>query len=280
MQLTNIKKSFLTDKANELRKLILRMINRAGSGHIGGSLSSVEVVTALYYYVMRHDPNDRKWDDRDRFILSKGHCAPVQYAALADCGYFPVEDLDHLRKPGQHLQGHPNHTRTPGLEATTGSLGQGLSIGAGMALGARLQGKEHYIYVLLGDGEIQEGQIWEAAMFANKYKLNKLIAFIDRNYLQTDGHTEQIMPLDPLRPKWEGFGWNVAEIDGHDFDEIIAAIDKAKQNCDSPSVIILNTIKGKGVSFMENGYEWHGKPPNDSEYCQGMEELNGFESNP
>ena len=263
----------LAKKASEIRKSILEMIHHSDSGHTGGSLSMVEIMVALYYRIMRHDANNPDWPRRDRFILSKGHCAPALYAVLADCGYFPIEDLKRLRQIGQHLQGHPNHRKTPGVEATTGSLGQGLSIALGMALGATLRGDKQYYYVLCGDGEMQEGQIWEAAMFGHKYKLCNVIAFVDRNYYQQNDHTEQIMPLEPLAPKWNSFGWNTYEIDGHDFQQIFDAVERAKSQNDSASVIIAHTTKGKGVSFMENQPGWHGKSLNKEELERASKEL-------
>ena len=193
--------SHLQTKATKIRRSILTMVNRASSGHVGGSLGAADLVVALYYHLMQHDPERPDWADRDRFILSKGHCTPVIYAVLADCGYFPEQDLETFRRPGSHLQGHPYQPKTPGIEATTGTLGLGLSTAVGMALAAKRKGQNHYYYVVCGDGEIQEGQIWEAAMFANKYKLDNVIGFVDRNYLQTDGNSEDIMPLDPLKPK-------------------------------------------------------------------------------
>jgi transketolase len=263
----------LAKKASEIRKSILEMIHHSDSGHTGGSLSMVEIIVALYYHIMKHDANNPDWPRRDRFILSKGHCAPALYAVLADCGYFPIEDLKRLRQIGQHLQGHPNHRKTPGVEATTGSLGQGLSIALGMALGATLRGDKQYYYVLCGDGEMQEGQIWEAAMFGRKYKLYNVIAFVDRNYYQQNDHTEQIMPLEPLGPKWDSFGWNTYEIDGHDFQQILDAVERAKSQNDSASVIIAHTTKGKGVSFMENQPGWHGKSLNKEELERASKEL-------
>ncbi len=260
-------------KAREIRRSILTMIHRARSGHPGGSLSAVEIVVALYYHLMRHDPKNPRWPQRDRFILSKGHCAPVLYAVLADCGYFPKEDLETFRRPGSHLQGHPAQHKTPGVEASTGTLGLGLSTGLGMALGAKLRGDSHDYYILCGDGEVQEGQVWEAAMFGHKYRLDNVIAFIDRNYLQTDGSTEQVMPLDPLRPKWEAFGWNTYEIDGHSFEQIIGTVRHAQLQRGRPAMIIARTTKGKGVSFMENEAGWHGTPPNSEQYERAMEEL-------
>ncbi|MBI4661411.1 MAG: transketolase [Verrucomicrobia bacterium] len=265
--------ALLKEKAREVRRRILTMVHRANSGHVGGSLSSVEILVALYYRLMRHDPRRPAWPERDRFILSKGHCTPVIYAVLADCGYFPMSDLRTFRRPGSHLQGHPYAPKTPGIEVSTGTLGLGLSTAAGMALGAKLRKQSHRYYVLCGDGEIQEGQIWEAAMFANKYHLDNLIAFVDRNYLQTDGHSEEIMPLDPLLPKWEAFGWRTCEIDGHDFAEIIEAVETAKGAPGKPTLIVARTVKGKGVSFMENVVGWHGTPPTREEYERAMKEL-------
>jgi transketolase len=264
---------FLKNKAVDARREILEMVYRANSGHIGGSLSAIELVVALYYHIMIHDPRNPKWWERDRFILSKGHCSPVIYAVLADCGYFPRQDLNHFRRPGCHLQGHPYEPKTPGIDASTGTLGLGLSTACGMALAAKLKGQSHYYYVLCGDGELQEGQIWEAAMFGNKYKLDNVIAFVDRNYLQTDGVTEDVMPLDPLAPKWEAFGWRVFEIDGHKFSQIIETVEEAKSLKGKPAVIIARTIKGKGVSFMENEAMWHGTPPDQKQFERAVEEL-------
>ena len=264
----------LKAKAREVRRLIITMVKEAESGHIGGSFSATELVVGLYYNIMRHDPQAPRWPERDRFILSKGHCTPVIYAVLADCGYFPKEDLAHFRRPGSHLQGHPYQPNTPGIEASTGTLGLGLSTALGMALGAKLRGQSHYYYVLCGDGELQEGQIWEAALFGNKYKLDNVIAFLDRNCLQTDGNTEDVMPLNPLPAKWRAFGWQVLEIDGHDFGQILEGVELAKDRQGSPTMIIANTVKGKGVSFMENRAEWHSGPPSMEQYLQALEELN------
>jgi transketolase len=263
----------LKAKALQIRSSILTMVHEANSGHIGGSFSATELVVGLYYEIMRHDPANPAWPKRDRFILSKGHCAPVIYAVLADCGYFPKEDLAHFRRPGSHLQGHPYQPKTPGIEASTGTLGLGLSTALGMALGAKLRNESHFYYVLCGDGELQEGQIWEAALFGNKYKLDNVIAFVDRNYLQTDGNTEDVMPLDPLVDKWRAFGWNSLEIDGHDFGQIFEAVERAKNGLGKPTMIVANTIKGKGVSFMENQAEWHSGPPTMDQYTKALEEL-------
>lgn len=263
----------LKAKSRQIRIEIITMVHRANSGHVGGSLGATDILVALYYHVMQHNPSNPQWSDRDRFILSKGHCTPVIYAILADCNYFPKEDLTTFRRPGSHLQGHPYQPKTPGIDASTGTLGLGISTGAGMALAAKLKKQNHYYFILCGDGEIQEGQVWEAAMFANKYKLDNIIAFVDRNYLQTDGNTEDVMPLDLLKPKWESFGWNVYEIDGHDFEQIINAIETAKKQKGRPTMIIARTIKGKGVSFMENEASWHGTPPGKNDFENAIKEL-------
>ena len=267
------KLKFLRAKATEIRRSIVTMVHRANSGHVGGSLGAADLLVALYHELMRHDSCRPDWPERDRFILSKGHCSPVLYAVLADCGYFPTEDLETFRRPGSHLQGHPYQPKTPGVDASTGTLGLGLSTAVGMALAAKLRHQPHNVYVLCGDGEIQEGQVWEAAMFASKYALDNLIVFTDRNRLQTDGDTERIMPLEPLRPKWEAFGWHALEIDGHDFEAIVGAVTEAKAVQGRPSMVIANTIKGKGVSFMENIAIWHGKPPDREAYDRAMAEL-------
>jgi transketolase len=264
----------LRKKAREIRREIVTMVHRANSGHVGGSLGAAELLVALYYHLMQHHPDDPKWEGRDRFILSKGHCTPVLYAVLADCGYFPQEDLKTFRRPGSHLQGHPAQHKTQGVDASTGTLGLGISTGVGMALAAKLKKQNHYCYILCGDGELQEGQVWEAAMFANKYKLDNVIGFVDRNYLQTDGNSEKIMPLDPLRPKWESFGWRVYEVDGNDLVQIIDIVEKAKTQKGKPIMIIARTVKGKGVSFMENEAGWHGTPPGKEDFERAIRELN------
>jgi transketolase len=222
---------------------------------------------------MRHYPANQQWPERDRFILSKGHCTPVIYAVLADCGYFPRIDLATFRRPGSHLQGHPCAHKTPGIEASTGTLGIGISTAMGMALAAKLRGERQFYYVLCGDGEIQEGQVWEAAMFANKYHLDNVIAFVDRNRLQTDGDSERVMPLDPLPEKWRAFGWETCEIDGHNFQDIIGAVEQAKQQRGKPTMVIANTTKGKGVPFMERDNVWHGSPPTFDQYERAIQEL-------
>ncbi|MBP7140415.1 MAG: transketolase [Opitutaceae bacterium] len=269
---------FLQEKARHVRREIVTMVYQARSGHIGGSLSSTEVVVALYHHLMRHDPRNPRLPDRDRFVLSKGHCSPVLYATLADCGYFPASDLKTFRRPGSHLQGHPFQPKTPGLDASTGTLGLGLSTACGLALAGMLRNASHNVFALCGDGEQQEGQIWEAALFAHKYRLSRLIAFTDRNRLQTDGSTESVMPLDPLPDKWRAFGWNVSVIDGHDFDQIDKAVVQARAQVSRPTMIIANTIKGRGVSFMENVAEWHGNPPNAEQFSRASAELGRDES--
>lgn len=263
----------LGNKARAVRREIVSMVQRANSGHVGGSLSAADLMVALYHVIMRHDPKNPQWADRDRFVLSKGHCTPVLYAVLADCGYFPATDLLTFRRPGSHLQGHPYAPKTPGVDASTGTLGIGLSTACGLALAAKLRGARHNVFVLCGDGEQQEGQIWEAAMFANKYHLDNLIAFTDRNRLQTDGNTEDVMPLDPLREKWQAFGWHSWEIDGHDFNAIIGAVARAREQPGKPTMIITNTTKGRGVSFMENAAEWHGTPPTLEQCNLALKEL-------
>jgi transketolase len=263
----------LEAKAREVRRAIVTMVYRANSGHVGGSLGAADLLVALYHEVMRIDPKNPRWARRDRFVLSKGHCSPVLYAVLAQREFFPVSDLETFRRPGSHLQGHPFQPKTPGVDASTGTLGLGLSTACGMALAAKLRGESHRTYVLCGDGEQQEGQIWEAAMFAHKYRLANLIAFTDRNRLQTDGDTEAVMPLDPLADKWRAFGWNSWEISGHDFVQILEAVARAQGETARPTMIIVNTTKGRGVSFMENVASWHGAPPDAAQHARALEEL-------
>jgi transketolase len=264
--------------ARETRKWVIRMTHAAGSGHPGGSLSAVDIITVLYFHALNHRPKEPKWPDRDRFVLSKGHAAPALYATLAQAGYFDIEELKHLRELGSMLQGHPDMKRTPGVEASTGSEGQGLSMGIGMALGSRLDRKFNRIFVMVGDGELNCGQTWEAAMAAAHFKLDNLTVFVDANGLQLDGPTLQIMNSEPIGFKWKSFGWHIIEIDGHDMKEIIRAIDDAKKIEGKPSVIIAKTVKGKGVSFMEGAVGFHGKAPNDEEYEQAMKELEAVDS--
>jgi len=263
----------LREIARKIRVDILKMLNRAKSGHSGGSLSAVEILVSLYYVVMHHRPDDPEWRERDRFVLSKGHAAPLLYAVLASCGYFPKEELGTLRKLGSRLQGHPKAKSLPGVEVSTGSLGQGLSIANGIALGVRLDNLPSRVYALLGDGEIQEGMVWEAAMSASHYSLDNLCAVIDNNGFQIDGAVNRVMNIYPIAEKFSAFGWNVYEVDGHDFIQLIEAFNRAKTAKGKPSVIVARTIKGKGVSFMEGKYEYHGVPPTDAELEQALKEL-------
>lgn len=263
------------DIANKLRIDIIKMLEESKSGHPGGSLSACEILTALYFKEMNIDPANPHWEDRDRFVLSKGHGAPVLYAALAEKGYFPKEELNNLRKIDSMLQGHPDMKGTPGVDMTTGSLGQGLAAANGMALAGKLDNKDYKVYALIGDGEAQEGIIWEAAMFAAHYKLDNLIVFLDHNGLQIDGKNEDIMNIEPVDEKFKAFGWHVISIDGHDFEEIFNAIDEAKKVEGKPTIIIAKTIKGKGVSYMEDQVGWHGKAPSKEEAEKAMEELGG-----
>lgn len=249
------------------------MTAKAGSGHPGGSLSAVEILIALYFKYLRHNPQNPKWEDRDRFILSKGHAAPALYAVLAECGYFPIEELWTLRRLGSRLQGHTDMTMTPGVEMSAGSIGQGLSFGIGMALASKMDKKDWRVYVLMGDGECDEGQVWEAAMSASHFKIDNLVAIIDRNKQQLTSWTEEIMSLEPLAQKWLSFGWEVIEIDGHDFGQILSALNKAKGIKGRPTVIIAHTIKGKGVSFMVNNPEFHGRACTPQELEQALKEL-------
>lgn len=261
-----------------IRKDIVSMIHGSKSGHPGGSLSAVEILTALYFDEMNIDPNNCKMEDRDRFVLSKGHAAPVLYATLAQKGYFDKEELKGLRKINRMLQGHPDMKGTPGVEMSTGSLGQGFSVACGMAMASKLDNAPWRVYTLLGDGEVQEGIVWEAAMSAAHYKLDNMVAFLDYNGLQIDGDVEKVMNVGPIVDKFKAFGWNVIEIDGHDFDQIFAALDMAKETVGKPTMIVAKTIKGKGVSFMENEAGWHGTAPSDSDLEKALAELGGADN--
>lgn len=263
----------LKEKANIIRKDIIEMLAEAKSGHPGGSLSAVEILTYLYFKEMNVDPSNPQWQDRDRFILSKGHGAPVLYSTLAEKGYFPKEELMKLRKTGAMLQGHPDMKGTPGVDMSTGSLGQGLSASNGMALAAKLDNKNYRVYALLGDGEMQEGQVWEAAMTSAHYKLDNLTVFIDNNGLQIDGTNEEVKNINPIEDKWKVFGWHVITIDGHDLQQIEKAVEDAKNTKGKPTAIIAKTVKGKGVSFMENQVGWHGVAPNAEQKEQALKEL-------
>ena len=263
--------------ANEVRKGVIKGVHSAKSGHPGGSLSSADIFTYLYFEEMNVDPKDPKKADRDRFVLSKGHTAPGLYSVLAERGYFPKEDLKTLRHLGSYLQGHPDMKHIPGIDMSSGSLGQGISAAVGMALGAKLQNKAFRVYTLLGDGEIQEGQVWEAAMFAGFRKLDNLVVVVDNNGLQIDGKVDEVCSPYPIDKKFEAFNFHVIKINGHDFDELRNAFEQAKQVKDKPTMIISHTIKGKGVSYMENNYAWHGAAPNDEQYETAMKELGGLE---
>lgn len=263
----------LEKAATRIRRHIIRMIYAAQSGHPGGSLSATDIVTALYFHFMQVDPTNPDWPERDRFIMSKGHACPAWYSALAEKGFFPLEELLTLRRINGRLQGHPDMVKTPGVDMTTGSLGHGLSAGVGMALGLKMDHIPAHVYVMLGDGELDEGLVWEGAMAAAKFKLDNLLVIVDYNNLQLDGTCNEVMPLEPLAAKWRAFNWAVFEMDGHDMAQIVKTIEEARQVTGQPSVIIAHTVKGKGVSFMENECDWHGRAPNREQYEQAMREL-------
>lgn len=263
----------LEKMARKVRYDIVKMIAEAGSGHPGGSLSCTDLMTALYFHHLRHKPADPLWHDRDRVVLSKGHSAPALYACLAEAGYFPVEKLLSLRKLGSCLQGHPSCRDLPGLEVSTGSLGMGLSVAVGLALGVRQDNRPSRIYCVMGDGEIQEGQIWEAAMAGAHYRLDNLCGIVDNNGLQIDGRCEEVMNINPVADKWRAFGWHTIEINGHDFTRILEAYREAEATKGRPTLIVAKTVKGKGVSFMENKEEWHGKAPNKELTEKALKEL-------
>lgn len=260
-------------KANKIRQLIIEMLVEAESGHSAGSLGMADIFTAFYFHILKHDPKNPSLPDRDRLVLSNGHICPVQYATMALSGYFPLDELKTLRKINSRLQGHPHRTSLPGLETTSGALGEGLSQAIGISLAGKMGKKNYYTYCLASDGEHEEGNIWEGVLFAAKNKLNNLIQVIDRNYIQIDGNTENVMPLDPLKEKYESFNWNAIEVQGNDIKSFISAIEKAKLEKDKPTIIIAKTVPGKGVSFMENDYHWHGKPPNRQEAEKALNEL-------
>jgi transketolase len=267
--------SQLEQKANDIRQDIITMLEAAGSGHSAGPLGMADIFAALYFDVMNIRPEEPEWEDRDVFFLSNGHCVPVQYAAMAEAGYFDKTELTTLRKFGSRLQGHPEREKLPGLENTSGPLGSGLSQAAGYAYSLQYldDNSRRFVYVMMGDGELNEGNIWEAAMFAGKNKLSQLIAFVDRNNIQIDGTTEEVMPLEDLKGKWEAFGWHVLEIDGHNIESVIDATSQARAITNRPTVIICHTIPGKGVDFMEYNYKWHGMPPNAEQAKEALEDL-------
>lgn len=264
----------LKNIAGNVRINILRMLTKAGSGHTGGSLSAVDVAVAIYFSKMEFDPKNPLWEKRDRFIMSKGHAAPLMYAIMAEAGYFPKETIETLRTIESPLQGHPCCRKLPGIEVSTGSLGQGLSVANGMALGLKLDDNPARVYCIMGDGEIQEGQIWEAAMTAAHYKIDNICGVVDNNGLQIDGPVEKVMGIEPIHDKWASFGWHVIDIDGHNMEEILAALNEAESVKGRPSVIIANTTKGKGVSFFENKVEYHGKAPSHEEFEKAVKEIN------
>ena len=263
----------LQKTANEVRKGIVTAVHGAKAGHPGGSLSAADLFTYLYFEEMNVDPKDPKKADRDRFVLSKGHTAPGLYSTLANRGYFPVEDLPTLRHLGSYLQGHPCMQETPGVDMSSGSLGQGISAAVGMALAAKMDNKDYRVYTLLGDGEIQEGQVWEASMFAGHRKLDNLVVIVDNNGLQIDGKVDDVFSPYPIDKKFEAFNFHVINIDGNDFDQLRAAFKEARETKGMPTAIVMKTVKGKGISYMENQAGWHGKAPNDEQYAQAMEEL-------
>lgn len=270
--ITNVE---LQHMAYRLREDVIRMLERAGSGHSAGPLGLAEIFTALYFNILNHNPKLPEWSERDVFFLSNGHCVPIQYAAMAEAGYFSKDELLTLRKFGSRLQGHPERNKLPGLENTSGPLGSGLSQAAGFAYSLQYLDDElhRFVYVVTGDGELNEGNIWEAAMFAGKYKLSQLIVYVDRNNIQIDGSTDEVMPLEDLHAKWESFGWHVQEIDGHNIESIIDAASMARAITNKPSVIIAHTIPGKGVDFMEYDYHWHGSPPNSEQAKDALHKL-------
>ncbi len=267
----------LEEKANKIRELIISSLLEAGSGHSAGPLGMADIFAAFYFNILSHDPKNPEWEDRDRLILSNGHICPVRYAAMALAGYFPVEELKTLRKLNSRLQGHPHRTSLPGVETTSGPLGEGVSQSIGIALAARLDKKKYHVYCVSSDGEHQEGNTWEAAMFAGKQKLDNLTLIIDRNNIQIDGFTENVMPLEPLKEKYEAFNWHVLEVDGNNIRAFIDAVNQAKSIHEKPTVIIALTVPGKGVDFMENDFTWHGKTPNKDEAAKALSELRTLE---
>jgi len=266
----------LQKRATVIRKHIIEEVFNASSGHPGGSLSCTDILTVLYFHEMRVDVNNPQWEDRDRFVLSKGHCAPALYAVLAEKGFFPVDELVKFRSADSYLEGHPSMRYVPGVDMSTGSLGQGISTAVGMALAGKINNKDYRVYSILGDGETQEGQVWEACMAAAHYKLDNLTAFLDHNGLQIDGKITDVMSPEPVEDKFKAFGWNIIRIDGHDYEQIIGAIEKAKNTKGAPTMVIAETVKGKGVSFMENQAGWHGTAPNKEQRDQAIAELDAF----
>ncbi len=272
--MTKLPLAKLDEIANDIREDIIRMLERAGSGHSAGPLGLADIFTAFYFEILKHDPKQPDWEERDILLLSNGHCVPVRYATMAHAGYFDQQELLTLRRLGSRLQGHPERLRLPGMENTSGPLGCGLSQAAGMALGLRMDNNsQRHIYVVLGDGEQNEGNVWEAAMLIGKYKLSNITAVTDRNNIQIDGPTEEVMPLEDLRSKWEAFGWHVLEVDGNNIEAFIDAVNMAKAISEMPVMILAYTVPGRGVDFMENDYRWHGSPPNHDQAKQALKEL-------
>jgi transketolase len=272
-EITQEKVLELEEKAVEARELVISTLLEAGSGHSAGPLGMADIFTAFYFYILKHDPKNPEWEDRDRLVLSNGHICPIRYVSMAQAGYFPIKELKTLRKINSRIQGHPHRTSLPGLETTSGPLGEGLSQSVGMALAGKLDKKDFQVYCIASDGEHQEGNTWEAAMSGARYKLDNLTLIIDRNNIQIDGNTEEVMPLESLRLKYESFNWNVLEINGNDIRGFVEAIQTAKAMRERPTCIIAHTVPGKGVDFMENDFTWHGKPPNDEEAKKALNEL-------
>ncbi|MCB1041851.1 MAG: transketolase [Acidobacteria bacterium] len=268
----------LKEQIRNYRIDIIKMLHRAGSGHPGGSLSAIDIIATLYHHEMKHDPKRPEWPDRDVFVMSKGHGVPAQYAVMAGMGYFPKDELATLRQINSRLQGHPSVGFLPGIEASTGSLGMGLSFAAGVALAAKMDGKANRVYCIMGDGETQEGQVWEAALAAPKFKLDNLVGIVDYNKGQIDGPTSEVMDLEPIADKWKAFNWHTIVIDGHDLDAIHGALQEARNTKGKPTMIVAHTVKGKGVSFMEGVIDWHGAAPNDAQTEQALAELEGAQS--
>ncbi len=273
METYDKKMKFLEEMANLLRREVVKMLVEAGSGHSAAPLGTADIFAAFYFHILNHNPKKPDWPDRDRFVLSCGHYCPIQYAAMAHAGYFPLEELNTLRKLNSRLQGHPHRTTLPGLEVTSGPLGDGLPQAVGIALAARMDKSRHRVYCLTSDGEHDAGVVWEAAMFAGKHKLSNLTAILDRNNIQIDGYTEDVMPLEPIKEKYEAFNWHVIEINGHNIEEIIDAVNEAKAIYEKPTMIVAHTIPGKGVSFMERDYSWHGKPSTKEEGKKALHDL-------
>lgn len=277
MELTQQQLLDLEEKATKMRELIIDTLLEAGSGHSAGPLGLADIFTSFYFHILNHDPKNPNWQQRDRLVLSNGHCCPVRYVAMAMSGYFPIDELKTLRKINSRLQGHPHRTVLPGVETTSGPLGEGLSQAIGIALAGKLDNKKYYVYCVTSDGEHQEGNTWEAIMFAGKMKMDNLICVIDRNNIQIDGKTEDVMPLEPFSDKYKAFNWHVIEVDGNNIRSFIDVIDEAKAITEKPTVIIANTIPGKGVSFMEKDYRWHGNPPNKEQAKKALDELRTLE---